>query len=1066
MSLAGDLLRASKKATPKKAPKRKKAVKRKGPDPMSGPTVARVTHQRKVQQRSSLAVDIKRVNKQHKIKVDTKPILTKSVQHRKPIVMPHFTPWGSKHDAAQRGFDQALKHNHPTRAGLDAPVQAALNETLRPIRAIAGGVDAAVTHKNVGKAIGKGLLHNKGPLFGDVLKHAGAGKGVQNTLGLALDIGLDPTTYITGGAAGVQRAGARLETVAGKDAAAKAVAAGASKKTARKIVKTSSERGTAKGLTLKVGGHELPGVRTATAHTVGRAAQKITHTKPGRSVSEAVKSAARDVNPNIAPKSVPKETWDHATSAARTARARTTKGLQEAQRRGLAVRRAIGKDDHKVIHAIETNTIHTLPSHLQVPAKHLASEYRAVREAEKAHGIKGATREHYVPHYTKKSLEEGAPSETRAAVGRRVINPDSSQGRIREGTLSEKIVAHPGEYNEDAALAYVNRISEGHRSVTQAKLNHRLADLGRKVEPGKRIELTKDEGVFRQHGSDLTEITDKQMLGRVASGKAPEGRYVVLHRDVVKHAHAISSPGGARSAIGVGYDKVTGGFKFIATQPNPAFHARNFIGDVHNAYLGQPAYKLPGHLVQSGKALLALGRDEKAQRELGKTAKPVKGTVTIDGKKVSYHELAQEAADVGAIRSGFTARELYDLLNVEAKGAKHVRKTRLGQKATAAGQNVKRAMQAREDNPRLATYIAARKRGLGPEAASRAVAKQHFDYANLTEFERKYARRALPFYTFSARDIPLQITTLLTKPGKYANYAKLQAEAAQAAGLPANWQDGLSDYQKRNAPIPVKWKGKTLILSVGGLPLTDLNEFPTTLDPTRLMAEWLQRGASMVNPIIKDPAEIWANYSTFFRDQIRKTNQPLVNAPAFVAGFPDDLKRKLHVVKRVDKRTGKTVWKWDAMADYVAHATAPGLGTMLMGLTAGPDAQSRSMGNKLSGFTGIKSAPYDPTTTKINQAYKRMDDITGELGYLQKRGVDATDDRKRDKLNAEHRKLMGNVVTLARKRGDKVLPGAKTKKARKTSVDLGGSLDLNNLDLSGGNAGGDSLDLNNLDLGN
>jgi hypothetical protein len=67
---------------------------------------------------------------------------------------------------------------------------------------------------------------------------------------------------------------------------------------------------------------------------------------------------------------------------------------------------------------------------------------------------------------------------------------------------------------------------------------------------------------------------------------------------------------------------VTGGFKFIATQPNPGFHVRNFVGDVHNAYTAQNGRRLPGNIAQAGKALRGLKRNEEAMRTLGKQAKP------------------------------------------------------------------------------------------------------------------------------------------------------------------------------------------------------------------------------------------------------------------------------------------------------------------------------------------------------------------------------------------------------------------------------------------------------------
>jgi hypothetical protein len=78
-----------------------------------------------------------------------------------------------------------------------------LDQTMRPTRAIAGGTEAALKGKSVGRAVTRGLVHNKGPLFGKVLRDAGLPKGAAGAAGFALDVASDPTTYVTGGAKGV-----------------------------------------------------------------------------------------------------------------------------------------------------------------------------------------------------------------------------------------------------------------------------------------------------------------------------------------------------------------------------------------------------------------------------------------------------------------------------------------------------------------------------------------------------------------------------------------------------------------------------------------------------------------------------------------------------------------------------------------------------------------------------------------------------------------------------------------------------------------------------------------------
>jgi hypothetical protein len=109
------------------------------------------------------------------------------------------------------------------------------------------------------------------------------------------------------------------------------------------------------------------------------------------------------------------------------------------------------------------------------------------------------------------------------------------------------------------------------------------------------------------------------------------------------------------------------------------------------------------------------------------------------------------------------------------------------------------------------------------EQAAQHVADTHFDYGHLTNFERQIARRAMPFYTWSARNIPFQAKHVVMKPGKYANYQKVREEATKASGvdqqdqqtrdmyaqfeaagvkLPRGWEKYLSEWEQRNAGIP------------------------------------------------------------------------------------------------------------------------------------------------------------------------------------------------------------------------------------------------------------------------
>lgn len=73
---------------------------------------------------------------------------------------------------------------------------------------------------------------------------------------------------------------------------------------------------------------------------------------------------------------------------------------------------------------------------------------------------------------------------------------------------------------------------------------------------------------------------------------------------------------------------------------------------------------------------------------------------------------------------------------------------------------------ALEDNARRALWLDGMRKGLSPEEAADNVFKALFDYADLTDFEKDYAKRFIPFYAFSRKNIPATLETLITKPGQ------------------------------------------------------------------------------------------------------------------------------------------------------------------------------------------------------------------------------------------------------------------------------------------------------------
>lgn len=665
----------------------------------------------------------------------------------------------------------------------------------------------------------------------------------------------------------------------------------------------------------------------------------------------------------------------------------------------------------------------------------------------------------YVPRQTTKEHDEAVGHSGKASV----IKPGSSKARVEKRRMSVVRVEKPGVYREDLHAVMAERVATGHGAAAKATLAQDLARLGRPVKPGKSNAIDKEtEAVFHvSAGKALREVTDPKEIDRAlkplelnkkgskVKGATPKklgGRYVVLNKDLVERSVESANPALKGPGIVHTLDKATSGFKRLAIA-TPGFHVRNLAGDLQNAYLGQPAHHLPANMRRAAKVLKAHGAGEKAIRQL----KPSEvGNATLKTEKygnVTYDEVAKNLAQHGAFGSGYIAGELRELSASGAKStgriATTVRKGRQKVGQTRPAQAAKNAALAREDLPRLTTAMEALRKGATWEQASQAVAGLHFDYQHLTNFERQIARRAAPFYTWSARNIPLQARKFVTQPGKYAHYQALREEATKTSGvdqvdpdtqkmyqqlqkggvkMPGGWEKFLSEWEQRNAGVPLKLGGQKFTVS-SGLPLGDLNELPGAALGHQL-DEYYQKGMSLTGPIPKDLVEFFENHSFFFRDQLERDNSPLVAAPAWAKALPKPVQKLTGLTPDyIDKKTGKKELGWKGKADYVFSAV-PGTPNYIKQLsTGGTDRRGKGTAGKVLSYLGVKTVPVDPVKNAVNLAYARLDEIAKAKAALNQQGIKATNATPAYRKLLDQEKLLKQIAYSGKSaQGYKILP--------------------------------------------
>jgi hypothetical protein len=222
-----------------------------------------------------------------------------------------------------------------------------------------------------------------------------------------------------------------------------------------------------------------------------------------------------------------------------------------------------------------------------------------------------------------------------------------------------------------------------------------------------------------------------------------------------------------------------------------------------------------------------------------------------------------------------------------------------------------------EDFLRFAAYIrSAKDIGTrdGGYAASLFVKATHFDYADLSAFERDYLKLLFPFYTWMRYNIPMQFRTLMHDPSRMTSAIKLQQSLAYIFSNDSEDQYPYASYVAErfgftipestfaNLPDILRPAGPVSLGMMWGEPAIDLNRMfrvpgqftgsapgriaSTVVNPRELFG--------MMNPLLATGAGAFSGYSR--------------GEPALVPGQTEPAPKWMAwAVTRTDPRTGEKV---------------------------------------------------------------------------------------------------------------------------------------------------------------
>jgi hypothetical protein len=266
-------------------------------------------------------------------------------------------------------------------------------------------------------------------------------------------------------------------------------------------------------------------------------------------------------------------------------------------------------------------------------------------------------------------------------------------------------------------------------------------------------------------------------------------------------------------------------WKRWVTSYRPGFHVRNLLGDAFNAHLAGTHPKW----------------FEKAAKMVGVEAGDEAGRTTIKmGDHIFTKPEVERLYRKGGLETSFIETEV---TGGHERGLAHTI-TNFGEK--------------REKYVRMATFMDSMDKGLkrglsidrAVEEAAGRVRKYHFDYSELTQAERKL-RTFIPFYTYTRKELPVLLEHTLTTPGKMAKVPKITSALSQMMGVPHDPDD---PFPGLDAMLPEYLKDQSLFslpggrVSAPGIP----SDMLSMLSPKGFM----EQTASNLTPLIKAPYEL------------------------------------------------------------------------------------------------------------------------------------------------------------------------------------------------------------------
>lgn len=489
--------------------------------------------------------------------------------------------------------------------------------------------------------------------------------------------------------------------------------------------------------------------------------------------------------------------------------------------------------------------------------QNIVNKYKSLLEEQQAAGIKiGDLGETYFPHIRSKELDDIVNKQALTIASR--PSAKTTQALTREIDDTVQNIQSKALYGDDA-IRFRND-----PAVVQGIYEFKAANAiaGKKILDDVSREFGVDAAIAPKNYVSIPEIQGVKFPPEVKSR--------------IVRIHGIATNDQAMNKFLQVLDGTTNWWKMWSLGVRPSYHTKNTIGNLWNNYLAG----VDNPIRYKDAAVMQY---KIAQNNLD-------GTIYGKPVKEIYEEMAnrgvigegQYGADVAQViesKLGINQPLSFTNLRSATESLKQIAGKTVGTEnpLLKGGFAVGSAI---EDNARVALFLDRVKKGASYEDAGKAVQKYLFDYGSLSPFEQNIMKRAMPFYTWSRKNIPLQLEALVTTPEKInkINIFKQNVEA----GVEKPVAEDVPDYVKDQMPVyisnPITGKSTAIPLS-GIIPFADLNLLTNAFNTGNRPTSPFEKGkissaastaTGSLNPVIKEPVQLLLNYDFFRKKNIRE----------------------------------------------------------------------------------------------------------------------------------------------------------------------------------------------------